>query len=364
MLKMASAADLIFSMGPKRHDFFQNQYRVCIGKKKLEAIPHKEIPPVPQQSFFEKKLTLGQAIKHNPVLLTYGEIDKDRLVQAFEGLASSFSLVVEASHKFHRDLPGWNILGVPSALREKMSNLLKTKITSDLKVVFPRLFEDLNLDSLDENLCQSHICLPIQYYDEYSFDGLEALALGVPLLIAEYSHLAHFIKKYLPKYCDRYIVRKGEQYPDEIISTLCEIERAFEIAGELKDAFMASEDVTYSFETFVAMFTDDTDSDDNEIVNLNPQIAHREKAAENGQEICKEFYQQESQYEGAQQSDQIEHTQKPVTTRTERVHAPDNQRPRDVMEDSLPGNRKSESAELTVTIRLNEEDFQEAIRNT
>ncbi|XP_070573833.1 putative leucine-rich repeat-containing protein DDB_G0290503 [Ptychodera flava] len=44
---MASKADLIFSIGPKIHQYFQNAYRADYDGKHLSEIPHEEILPIP-----------------------------------------------------------------------------------------------------------------------------------------------------------------------------------------------------------------------------------------------------------------------------------------------------------------------------
>ncbi|XP_070568812.1 uncharacterized protein [Ptychodera flava] len=73
MLKMASKADLIFSIGPKIHQYFQNAYRAEVNGKYLSDIPHEEILPIPAICQLGKDPQEGETQQHH--ILTCGQID-------------------------------------------------------------------------------------------------------------------------------------------------------------------------------------------------------------------------------------------------------------------------------------------------
>ncbi|XP_070551049.1 uncharacterized protein [Ptychodera flava] len=350
MLKMATEADLIFSMGPKHYGFFQNQYRVSIGKKDLQGTPHEEILPVPSKSFFRTKVKLAKNATNNQVILTYGTFDDDNLVQGLEGLASAVGSTARLKHETYSCLANWDIHGVNKDFQEAINTLLHTKLSG--KPVPFRLFGDLTMEKLATKQCQSHVCLPIPVYGEYSFDGLEALALGVPLLIAEYTHLASFIKKYLPHYEKHCVVRSSEEYPQMIGHILKKTETSFEIAGAQKRAFKESKEISKSYKRFAAMLAKDIDSNANDSGTLSPQS--RNYAATGEEKRSKSQAPVPSEHESLDEESSQNIKREDTHESESEDHYP---RFGNGTRESSIHRRKIGSDEIIVKIKLNEDDF-------
>ncbi|XP_070551055.1 uncharacterized protein [Ptychodera flava] len=362
MLNMATEADLIFSMGPKHYGFFQNQYRVSIGKKDLQGTPHEEILPVPSKSFFKTKVTLGKSDTNCHVIFTYGTFDNANLVHGLKGVASAVGSVARTKHDDFRRLPDWDIHGVNKDFQEAISKLLKTNLSGDL--VAPRLFQDLTMENLTTKLCQSHICLPIRCYGEYSFDGLEALALGVPLLIAEYSHLASFIKKYFPFYEKHYVVRSSEQYPQMIKYILQNTKTSFEIADAQKTEFKESKQIYKSYKRFAAMLAYDLDSDNDNSDTMSSKS--KDQAATDEEKQLKRQTlvpsEKESPDEEYSQNHQMGDRRSLLNTSHESERAAHYPCGSNFAAESSMHRGTRGNDEFTVKIKVNEDDFNKEIR--
>ncbi|XP_077985015.1 uncharacterized protein LOC144439650 isoform X2 [Glandiceps talaboti] len=270
MLKWAKEADILFSIGPYMYYHFENVYRV----DDLYEKPHKEYLPRPDEFFFHQKTIL----KNNPkwhVLLTYGKINgKDELGKTRD-IADALGEITNLYKTVHTDPPQWVVAGLHP-------DIDRTVLTDKLKkygVKFS-LYDGPSTASLAQHLQQSHLCLITKCYEEYSFDGLEAMAIGIPLLAPEDSQIAVYIREYFTKYKLHDVVRDPEkEWPGRITGVLADIMTAFQIASDLKDDFECNTNISDSHSVFAAMITSQTPPSptdcnfkDDAVIDLEVQI--------------------------------------------------------------------------------------------
>ncbi|XP_070550107.1 triadin-like [Ptychodera flava] len=105
---------------------------------------------------------------------------------------------------------------------------------------------------------QSHLCLPPSCYTDYSFEGLEAIAAGLPTRVKDDSHIAALIEKHFPMHKDVCVMTRQKTCMDKKISRcLTSNTEAFHHARTLKEDFSQSEVVTKSLAKFASVFKEE-----------------------------------------------------------------------------------------------------------
>ncbi|XP_070566958.1 uncharacterized protein [Ptychodera flava] len=252
MLKMASEADILFSIGPWIYGYFENKYRAKINGKDLSVIPHEEILPRPNECFLQENPKDGEITQHH--ILTCGQIDTQEAIERCKNVAVSIGTAANKRKALYKSSPEWKIQGVSQQAGKNEQKSLADATQS--RYIYPTLQPGHSTESLLTSLQQSHLCLPSPCYWDYSFYGLEAMAFGLPTSVNEDSHLAYFVVKYLEMHVDDCVVRIGEEKLSEKISRhLEETSVAFKKAKAVKTAFklINCEAITRCFEKFPSL---------------------------------------------------------------------------------------------------------------
>ncbi|XP_070550092.1 myosin-7-like isoform X1 [Ptychodera flava] len=253
MLKMASLADVLFSIGPKIYMYFKNAYRANVDGRQLSDIPHEEILPKPGQVYFDSKLVIGTDTDGARTILTYGQLDTREALKTCESIAASIGNVANNFKEFHKVCPDWKIKGVSKRNKKKTRRYLIEKLKSGY--IVPNLYPTYSVKKLLQVLQQSHLCLPPSCYTDYSFEGLEAMAAGLPTRVQEGSHIACMIEKHFPMHKDFCVMTPQKTCMDNKISRcLTSNTDAFDHARSLKEDFIKSKVVIKSFAKFASVF--------------------------------------------------------------------------------------------------------------
>ncbi|XP_077990954.1 uncharacterized protein LOC144445286 [Glandiceps talaboti] len=248
MFEWAHKADMIFSIGPHMfHHFNDTVYRA----DNLYEKPHKEYLPRPDNTFFQNKAVL-QHIPKNHLVFSYGKIESNDELEKAYVIAAAMGEVSDTYKKSKAHPPAWMIQGF-----QKGINI--TLFTETLTALDVRhsLYNDLSLKRIARHLQQSHLCIVTNCYKEYSFDGLEAMAIGLPLLTPAYSHIAIYIDEYFTDHEDDCVVSNPRKdWPGRITKKLSEkkIRNAFKKAKELRTIFRESTSVAENHSKFAAIF--------------------------------------------------------------------------------------------------------------
>ncbi|XP_070573875.1 uncharacterized protein [Ptychodera flava] len=252
MLTMASKADLIFSIGPKIHQYFQNAYRAEVNGKCLSEIPHEDLLPRPVSCQLGKDPKEGEIQQHH--ILTCGQIDTQEALEICDVMAASIGNAANLRKASYMDLPEWKIQGVSQQVEKTAEKFLSDKM--HCPHIKPTLHPGHSAKALLRSLQQSHLCLPAPWYIDYSFYGLEAMVSGLPTTVYEYSHLAHFIMKYFKDHADYSVVRSPEEnLSDTIVKYLKNTALAFKRAKQLKTDLVNSKVISKSHARFATLLT-------------------------------------------------------------------------------------------------------------
>ncbi|XP_070566459.1 uncharacterized protein [Ptychodera flava] len=248
MLEMAQKADAVFSMGPSMYNYFDNKYRAITSADKLKTIPHVQLLPKPRPCFFNETVQLQNEVR-NHVIISYGKVDLKKL-DNYETLASAVDKAGRSRYENHAGIPTWEVCSVHTIDAEKVSEIIQKLKGSHCKL---QVKEVSTAEQLVKDLKQSHLCLA-KRDEDYGFHGLEAMAIGLPILADDDSQLAQFIKDYFPDCMDYCILRRDEKRSEKIMNMISHTNTAFQQARKLKMTYMMSEAVAKSYATFAAMF--------------------------------------------------------------------------------------------------------------
>ncbi|XP_070572230.1 uncharacterized protein [Ptychodera flava] len=257
MLMLASEADILFFIGPKIHQYFKNQYRVKLNNKQLSDIPHEEILPKPESVFFDIKLTIipGDTTCN---ILTYGEHDTPEALNKCHVMAQSIGKAANIRKENYGSIPDWRIQGISPNVKTKDKNELVKKLKSSH--LEPKFYQDCSVGALMTTLQQSHLCIPSPCYKDYSLQGLEAMAAGLPTMIEDDSQLACLLTEHFKYHADDCIIHDPQKklYHNKILGTMSNLTVAFEKANALKKTLQAHEDIFLGSAKLTSLLTDRT----------------------------------------------------------------------------------------------------------
>ncbi|XP_070550220.1 uncharacterized protein [Ptychodera flava] len=255
MLQMASKADLLFSIGPVIYEHFQNAYRAEFHGKDLSEIPHEEILPIPPACFRGKDPVLRNTTKHS--ILTCGQIDTQKAIERCETMAVSIGTAANLLSESNSNInpPLWKIQGVsPQDNQTVVIKFLSDKM--QCRHIQPTFHPGHSAKILHRSLQQSHLCLPAPCYIDYSFYGFEAVVCGLPTAVCKYTHLAHFVEKYLKEHADQVVVEDtGTKLSEKILKHLQDTPLAFQRAMTLKKDLLQSEVLSESCARLASLLT-------------------------------------------------------------------------------------------------------------
>ncbi|XP_070546520.1 uncharacterized protein [Ptychodera flava] len=255
MLQMASQADLLFSIGPHLYDHFKSAYRAVIDGRKLSDIPHKEILPKPAQVYFDNESQGNtEVLESGHSILTYGQLNTGKALKRCDSIAASIGSAVEKHKDFLRKPPKWKIHGVSKQAYKATKRFLDKKLENGMITSH----KHYSAGTLLQALQQSDLCLPPSCYTEYSFEGLEAMAAGLPTTVQDDSHIAAMIDRHFQNHTHYCIVSNDTvKLTSKIIRNLTKSNVAVQNAKLLKEDLAESEAVTESLARFASSLTDE-----------------------------------------------------------------------------------------------------------
>ncbi|XP_070578856.1 uncharacterized protein [Ptychodera flava] len=252
MLKAASEANMLFSIGPRAYQHFENEYRAEYDDKKLSDIPHSEIAPKP--CFSVDKTPPKNVSK--PVLFTYGRIDSEKALKRCEPIAIAVGNFSRNWRTHSKNTPTWkiqDISGKNETGERSMQFLTENLGVSNTK---PLLCSDYSIRKLKRHISQCDLCVPVPDIDDCSFDGVEAMSSTVPLVSLEDNHLADFIDKYFKDHIESCIVKQTVSHLTEGLHKVFQNTTvSFENAKTLKRDYKDGKEVDLTYANFAAVLT-------------------------------------------------------------------------------------------------------------
>ncbi|XP_070549872.1 uncharacterized protein [Ptychodera flava] len=250
MLELASEADILFSIGPKLHEDLNNAYRGGYDEISLTEIPHEEILPKPSE--LNKKCAKLSKTTNRRYVLTYPwKMESEEQLSRCEKITAAITSVVNREKGFFHTPLKWTIFGSTKEKENEIISHLAMKLKQGC--IKPTFVKGSSRDEIRTGLKQSHICLITAWDEEYGFDGLEAMALGVPFLAPDHEQIAEFIRKHFDLCFEHCVVRNNENWGEKILQVLhTHLEASFRRAEGFKQDFKESEDVLESYTRFAA----------------------------------------------------------------------------------------------------------------
>ncbi|XP_070549192.1 uncharacterized protein [Ptychodera flava] len=168
-------------------------------------------------------------------------------------MAAAVGIVANKCEEFGRKLPEWKVCGVTTE-DSKQAKMILTENMERSKVS-PNLYSASSAPTLLRSIQQSHLCLPPSCYTDYSFEGLEAMAAGLPTTVQDDSHIAAMIEKHFEDHKDYCVVTgSSKSLAAKILNNLINNIEAFEQAKKLKEDLTENEAVTESLAKFASIF--------------------------------------------------------------------------------------------------------------
>ncbi|XP_019624808.1 PREDICTED: uncharacterized protein LOC109470331 [Branchiostoma belcheri] len=177
ILEDAKEADVVFSLGNKIFDYFQNEFRAICDEEKPPH--HVKFVPRPSKIFEDARPVYIEA--ETMVVLSIGRVTSLT--------AESLSIVAE-----RRNIK-WRASVVNNEDDFKASKeILDHSKSTHLQVT---LYRCDSQEDICQHMMQAHLVLMPSCAEPFGLIGLEAIAAGVPVLVSSKSGLADFIKEHI-----------------------------------------------------------------------------------------------------------------------------------------------------------------------
>ncbi|XP_077870344.1 uncharacterized protein LOC144363593 [Saccoglossus kowalevskii] len=247
LLKAADEADAIFSVGPRMFNHFDNKYR-AFNKDKDN---HHEFLPKPDTKFFDVEIKRPK--KDGKIqVITFGRILGVERLKGYDLVTQAMSGVVKYFGDRNQQVPVWIIRGVPKDEHDKAKKFLDEYKEDDRLSINPYPYG--TQDKIRTDLKQSHLCIMASRSEPFGLVGMEAIAVGLPVLVTKNSGLAEYLQKEFPDIAESMIVGAGtkEEWTKAIKEVLQqpEYDSAFENAQKLKTRLQACQSTATSIELF------------------------------------------------------------------------------------------------------------------
>ncbi|XP_078671029.1 uncharacterized protein LOC144911107 [Branchiostoma floridae x Branchiostoma belcheri] len=176
ILQDAEEADVVFSLGNKIFNHFENQFRAIPDEKRPR---HVKFEPRPSKIFEDARPVYTEA--ETMVVLSIGRVTSLT--------AESLSIVAERMNI------KWRACVVNNEDDFKASKaILDHNKSTRLQVVLRRCRSQ---EDICQHMMQAHLVLMPSHAEPFGLIGLEAIAAGVPVLVSSKSGLADFIKEHI-----------------------------------------------------------------------------------------------------------------------------------------------------------------------
>ncbi|XP_078692503.1 uncharacterized protein LOC144922530 [Branchiostoma floridae x Branchiostoma belcheri] len=235
-LQNAQEADVVFSVGNKVFDHFENQFRATDKKPK-----HFEFLPRPSKRFEHTKASYKDT--KTMTVLSIGRVKSvhnlkghDLVVKALDIAAGKRNMECRIRGINEEDFQGSD------------KDILQTHFkTTHLKRT---LHPYGTLTDLHNDMLKAHLVLIPSEEEPFELAGLDAIAAGIPVLVSNKSGLADFMTrpKISPEFCYSVVNIEGneedkvKQWAERIELSLSNCETEFERAARCRDKLLSAKD--------------------------------------------------------------------------------------------------------------------------
>ncbi|XP_070559132.1 uncharacterized protein [Ptychodera flava] len=256
MIKAAEKAFAVFSVGPKVFSVLDRKFKAL-----SKNIKHFEYLPFPEDDMFNNAVkppsegTLVQVLTYEHMIGVVNMKDYYKLI------TKAFSRVAKTYHDMHQQLPMFLMKGIPSQHRDEIKRKLFESLSAQDKYLNIKLPPYGTHEKNLQDIKQSNLVIVSSRKEPFGVAGLQAMTLGMPVLVTSHSGLAEFIRKEFPNEARQMIVRVGVndfdvegdivKWRDRIIDVLCYNYTArFEVARDLKEKLKESKLIQESRKRF------------------------------------------------------------------------------------------------------------------
>ncbi|KAI8482576.1 hypothetical protein Bbelb_397240 [Branchiostoma belcheri] len=183
ILEDAQEADVVFSLGKKIFDHFENQFRAIPASKRPR---HVKFVPRPSKIFEDAEVEYKDT--ETMVVLSIGRVKGVEKLKGYDLAAETLSIVAE------KIKIKWHVIGFNKDDFEATKAILGYCKSANLQVTF--LPYGTQKDICKE-MMKAHLVLMPSRAEPFGLVGLEAIAVGVPVLVSSKSGLADFIHEHV-----------------------------------------------------------------------------------------------------------------------------------------------------------------------
>ncbi|XP_070549443.1 uncharacterized protein [Ptychodera flava] len=188
-IESSKDAKAVFSIGSEIFDHFDDYYQ-----RVDEVIYHFSLMLTPDDDLFDlKRSTKIPTSGKFQILMFVDEVDIEELSSQSE-LAQVMNHVAESFHGVQKEPPKWVIVSIPKGREDDLKSKLNPNSHPYLKITYKsfEVSEAINL------LQESHLLVvPPSSINSVKL-SLSAIAIGIPLLVPQYSSSQKAIDEYLP----------------------------------------------------------------------------------------------------------------------------------------------------------------------
>ncbi|XP_077867366.1 uncharacterized protein LOC102807364 [Saccoglossus kowalevskii] len=250
------AAAAFISIGPLIHE--ENYLKLqLLG---LDEKPHVKLYPFPSKIFFKESVVK--------------DIFNDKTKKIY---------ISTYGHFFHPNIKAVNVLGEVANVFKSLKQSLSLKIlcvpdeleifetinnfvsSSALPLNDVTTYSSCSLKQILRTLRASHLCIIPKIDIEYSFVGIEAIALGVPVLVDEQSQLAAFFGEvfnntwqHIDLWESKIVENTFESWEEKIRNSLQSLNMSWHKSAALREEFKTSYLVSKSYKEVVALLNHTT----------------------------------------------------------------------------------------------------------
>ncbi|XP_019632987.1 PREDICTED: uncharacterized protein LOC109476495 [Branchiostoma belcheri] len=183
ILEDAQEADVVFSLGNKIFDHFENQFRAIPAPKRPR---HVKFVPRPSKIFEDAQVEYK--VTETMVVLSVGRVKGVEKLKGYDLAADTLSIVAE------KIKIKWHVIGFNKDDFKATKAILEHCKSVNLQVTF--LPYGTQKDICKE-MMKAHLVLMPSRAEPFGLVGLEAIAAGVPVLVSSKSGLADFIHEHV-----------------------------------------------------------------------------------------------------------------------------------------------------------------------
>ncbi|XP_078583857.1 uncharacterized protein LOC144866369 [Branchiostoma floridae x Branchiostoma japonicum] len=269
ILEDAQEADVVFSLGNKTFDHFQNQFRAIPTSKRPQ---HFKFVPKPSKIFVDAEAEFQDT--ETLVVLSIGRVKGAEKLKGYDLAIESLSIVADKMKVKYR------VIGVDKDDFEARQALLDYCKSANLHITF--LPYGTQKDIYKE-MMQAHLVLMTSRAEPFGLVGLEAIAAGVPVLVSSRSGLADFIHEHVDELHHSIVDMDGSEDGTIVKYLARSIERVlkhnsteFETAARCRQKLLASKYWEESHQQFIKACKDAAGS-----LTLQPdEIQTRKRSAD------------------------------------------------------------------------------------